>query len=73
MLVPPPGYYQQSLTKGHWLIYLEMRTGNGFGELMEKRILYFGEFPRVHDLEYVLNFVKEHHLLGAIHFWPIPQ
>jgi hypothetical protein len=61
------------MTKGGWPIYLEMRTGNGFGKLMEKGILYFGEFSRVHDLEYVLNLVKKHDLLGAIHLWPISQ
>jgi hypothetical protein len=56
-----------------WLNYLEMRTGDGFGELMEKRILNFGKFPRVHDLEYILHFIEKHDFFGAIYLWPVSQ
>ena len=50
-----------------------MRTSHGLGELMEERILDFGEFPRIHYLEYILDFIKKHDLFGAVYLWPVSQ
>ena len=52
---------------------LEVRAGNRFGQLVEKRFLYFGELGWVHDLKDVLDFVKVHDFFGTIGLWPVTQ
>lgn len=52
---------------------LEMRTCDRLGKLVEEGFLDLGELGGVHDLEYVLHFVQEHHLFGTIGLRPIAK
>jgi hypothetical protein len=68
---------------------LEMRTGHGFGQLVEQRLLhlvmlslclasmlwmtYLGKFCRIHHFKDVLYLVQEHDFLGAVHLRPITE
>lgn len=53
--------------------HLEMRTGDGLGQLIEQRLLHLGELPWVHDFEDVLNLIEIHDLLGAVGLRPEAQ
>lgn len=53
--------------------HLEMRAGDRFCQLVEERLLNFGELCRIHHLKDVLYFVQEHDLLCAVDFRPISK
>ena len=52
---------------------LEVRAGNGFGQLVEEGFLDLCELTRIHDLKDVLDFVQEHDFLRAVDLGPIAQ
>ena len=50
-----------------------MRTGHGFCQLIEQRLLDFGELCGVHHLKYVFHLIEEHDLFRAVHLWPVAE
>jgi hypothetical protein len=50
---------------------LEMRAGDGFGQLMKERLLDLRKLCRVHNLEDILHLVQEHDLFGAVDLGPV--
>jgi hypothetical protein len=53
--------------------HLKMRTGNGFGQLVEEGFLDFGKLGWVHDFEDILNFIQEHDFLSRVDFRPVSK
>jgi hypothetical protein len=53
--------------------HLEMGTGHGFCQLIEQRLLDFGELCGVHHLKYVFHLIKKHDLFCAVHLWPVAE
>jgi hypothetical protein len=53
--------------------HLEMGTGHGFCQLIEQRLLDFGELSGIHHLKYVFHLVKKHDLFCAVHLWPVAE
>jgi hypothetical protein len=52
---------------------LEMGTGNRLGQLIEQRLLDFGELARIHHLENVFHLIQVHDLLSTISLRPEAQ
>jgi hypothetical protein len=50
-----------------------MGTGNRLGQLIEQRLLDFGELARIHHLEDVFHLVQVHNLLSAVGLRPEAQ
>jgi hypothetical protein len=53
--------------------HLEMGTGHGFCQLIEQRLLDFGELCGIHHLEYVFHLIEKHDLFCAVHLWPVAE
>ena len=52
---------------------LEVRTCYRFCELVEERLLDFGELCRIHHFEDILDFIKKHDFFGAIDLGPVSK
>lgn len=52
---------------------LEMGAGNRLGELIEQRLLDFGELAWIHHLKDVFHLIQVHNLLGAVGLGPEAQ
>lgn len=50
-----------------------MWTGNRLCQLIEKRLLDFGELGGVHYFKDIFNLIQKHYFFRAVDFGPVPQ
>lgn len=50
-----------------------MLTGDASGKLFEERRHDFNKLSRLDHVQDLLEFVQKHHLLRAVHLWPVLQ
>ena len=53
--------------------HLEMRACNGFGQLVEERLLNLGKLIRIHYFEDILDLIKVHNFFSTVDLRPISQ